>query len=114
MNQLLYDRSSGNLRASRFARAVISQRIHSFQLAPKLRFNGGETEILPNDAGLTTQSEEDTKLWAHQAGVNALAIDIDNRLLISGAADSSIKLWDLQDHSTGFKHTFRPAGTIAR
>lgn len=114
MNQLLSDRASGNARASKFTRAVKTQRIHSFQLAPRIRFNGGEREIISNDASLSTQSEENAKLWAHQAGVNALDIDIDNRLLISGGADSSIKIWDLQQHTTGFKHTFGPTGSIAR
>lgn len=115
MNQLLFDRSSGNVRASKFTRAVLSQRIHSFQLAPGIRFNGGEKEVQPADAGLSAQSAEDaTKIWAHQAGVNALAIDIDNSLLISGGADSSIKLWHLQDHTTGFKHIFKPAGIAPR
>ncbi|MCJ1308869.1 hypothetical protein MMC25_002524 [Agyrium rufum] len=38
------------------------------------------------------------QVWAHRAGVNALAIDrFEGRYLISGGADSSILCWDLEN-----------------
>src|SRR5271170_1597353 len=46
----------------------------------------------------TTDSVTDQEeLIAHKAGVNVLAIDCnDARFLISGGADSTIRLWDLE------------------
>ena len=80
MNQLLFDRSTGNLDPQAFARLHTSALLHATQLTPKLRFNGGETEAVasgratsvPTVASIDTW---ETKIWAHQAGVNALALD---------------------------------------
>ena len=47
--------------------------------------------------------------------MNALAVDgIDGRYLVSGGADSSIKLWDLEENSQGSAHTFRPIATVGK
>lgn len=85
MNQLLFDRSTGNLSPQAFSRIQTSQRLHAIQPAPRLRFNGGEKEHVPeNEAGEGIETgeggPEESKLWAHQSGVNALAIDIENRM----------------------------------
>ena len=89
MNQLLFDRSTGNLGPQAFARIQTSQRIHSIQPGPRLRFNGGEKEavLVDDDEDQASQSRAplqekntESKIWAHQSGVNSLAIDIDNRL----------------------------------
>lgn len=90
MNQLLFDRSTGNLGQRAFARIQTSQLVHSIEPAPRLRFNGGEKEALVDDdddqdtlsqavAG-STGDATDSKIWAHQSGVNALAIDIENKM----------------------------------
>ena len=89
MNQLLFDRSTGGLGPQAFARIQTSQRIHSIQPAPRLRFNGGEKEavLVDDDESQAVLSSApsvgdiaEPKTWAHQSGVNSLAIDIDNRL----------------------------------
>ena len=89
MNHLLFDRSTGNLGPQAFARIQTSQRIHSIQPAPRLRFNGGEKEAVfdDDDEDQASQSRpapalerSEPKIWAHQSGVNSLALDIDNRL----------------------------------
>ena len=83
MNQLLFDRSTGSLSPQTFARIHTSQLIPTIQPAPKLRFDGGEKETAPTNAaenGASQESvEEVEKIWAHQAGVNALSIDIDGK-----------------------------------
>lgn len=114
MNQLLFDRSTGSLPLQAFARAHTTQRIHAFQLAPRLRFNSGDTAILSEQDNPETADTPTSKIWAHQSGVNALALDIDSRILVSGGADSSIKLWDLQQHTTGFGHVLEPIGSLAK
>lgn len=134
MNQLLFDRLTGDLGPQAFGRIQTSQLLHAIQPAPRLRFDGGEQELVPSTApgNLDPQkSEAERKLWSHQAGVNALSIDIDGRMyctrwllhrgalltqisLVSGGADSSIKLWDLEQISPGAVHIFRPTGMVAR
>ena len=84
MNQLLFDRSTGTIGPQAFARLQTTQRIHAIQLAPELRFDGGEKETVP--ANFAENGESQTgldvaeKIWAHQAGVNALSLDIDQRM----------------------------------
>ena len=109
MNQLLFDRSTGALSPQAFARIQTSRRVHEIQPA-RLRFDGGEREALPNrskspagsgsqtslrpreshaessslvreNAAFLAPAEElEKSIWAHQAGVNALSLDIENRL----------------------------------
>jgi len=134
MNQLLFDRSSGNLSPETFARIQTSTLVRAIQPGPRLRFNGGEKAAsLENDADNTVDSQvessAETRIWAHQAGANALALDIESRMymdqassiynadansLISGGADSSIKVWDLEECTTGSKYVFKPIGEVPR
>ncbi len=85
MNQLIFDRSTGNLSPPAFAQAHTSQRIYSIQPAHKARFNGGEKEVVPVDDTAPGASSRpivwtDSRTWAHQSGVNALGIDIENQV----------------------------------
>ncbi|ESZ95999.1 hypothetical protein SBOR_3619 [Sclerotinia borealis F-4128] len=115
MNQLIFDRSTGNLDPNAFARIQTTQLIHAISPAPKLQFNGGETPpTIAADA--EARDYEPAKLWAHQTGVNALSIDrFEGKILLSGGADASIKVWDLDQIPTGAsKYTFRPTGIVPR
>lgn len=116
MNQLLLDRSTGQRSPQNFARIQTTRLIHAIQPFPGLRFDGGEKEVVIQDgeAGETGPEPGESKIWAHQAGVNALALDIDNRILLSGGLDSSIRLWNLDDCPTGSKHIFKPTAAISR
>lgn len=90
MNQLLFDRSTGILGPHAFARLQSSQLLHAIQPAPSLVFDGGEKEVAPSASPGTSTTENldpqegegelAEKSWTHQAGVNALAIDIDGRM----------------------------------
>lgn len=86
MNQLLFDRSTGNLSPQAFARVQTSKLIHAIQPAPRLRFNGGEKETVSSRSAESESSQASVevaeKTWAHQAGVNALSLDIDNRMCV--------------------------------
>ena len=80
MNQLLFDRSTGNLDPQAFARLHTSALLHALQLAPKLRFKGGDKEAVSNNRAGSAPIAPPTinhekKTWAHQAGVNALALE---------------------------------------
>jgi DNA excision repair protein ERCC-8 len=87
MNQLLFDRSNGNLSPQTFARIQVAGLVRAIQPAARLRFNGGEKEApLDDDTGERVGSQAEpsaeAKLWAHQAGVNALALDIESRMYV--------------------------------
>jgi len=116
MNQLLFDRSTGNLGPRDFARLYTSQLVERIQLAPKLRFDGGEKEYIASRDGVGAAGslKSEPKQWAHQAGVNAIDIDIDDSILVSGGADSSIKLWSLENIPNGGVHTLQPTAAVSR
>ncbi|KAG0645034.1 DNA excision repair ckn1 [Hyphodiscus hymeniophilus] len=118
MNQLLYDRSAGSLSPQAFALVQTAQRLHAVQPSPRLLFDGGEKEEAPVNSDGTGKLRETAdlaeKIWAHQAGVNSLSLDIENRLLISGGADTSIKIWDLGECPNGAVHTFKPTATVPK
>lgn len=90
MNQLLFERSSGNIGPNVFARIQTSSLLRSFSAAPRLRFDGGEREPSAGQGGSAAASVRGTvpdgdssgpALWAHQAGVSALALErFDGRL----------------------------------
>jgi hypothetical protein len=85
MNQLLFDRSIGNLGPQIFARIQTSVLFRAVSPAPNLLFNGGEKEASLDDdvgdgVGSQAEASAKTRIWAHQAGVNALALDIEGRM----------------------------------
>lgn len=84
MNHFLLDRSTGTLGPHSFARLQSSQLLHAIQPAAGILFNGGEKEAVPApvvDEDTTSEhGEVREKIWAHKAGVNALAVDIEGKL----------------------------------
>ncbi|KAI9744001.1 MAG: hypothetical protein M1818_002735 [Claussenomyces sp. TS43310] len=111
MNQLLFDRSTGSLGPPTFARLQSSSLLHAVQHAPNICF--GEAIQAP---GGEQDSERGLKTWAHQAGVNALVVDrFEGRLLLSGGADSGIKIWDLECLTpTSGTQVLKPSGAVTR
>ncbi|KAI1800590.1 WD40 repeat-like protein [Daldinia bambusicola] len=117
MNQFLFERSIGSLGPNVFARLQTTQLLHSFRPAPEFRFNGGERgTAIRNDEEGSIAPDPTSTLWAHQAGVNALALDrFDGRILVSGGLDASIKIWDLEQCGNPSKaHTYAPIAKISR
>ncbi|KAH7326073.1 WD40-repeat-containing domain protein [Stachybotrys elegans] len=107
-------REVGDLDQPSFARTITTDLVRSFAPAPHHRFNGGRG----SSSGSSSIVDEDRphSLRAHGPGVSALALEkFDGRLLLSGGADGSIKIWDLEScvnpHAA---HTFTPVATIAR
>ncbi|KAI1381028.1 WD40 repeat-like protein [Hypoxylon crocopeplum] len=117
MNQLIFERSTGNVGPNVFARLQTTQLLNSFRPAPRFRFDGGErgTAVRDDGDGAVTPDASST-LWAHQAGVNALALErFDGRILVSGGLDASIKLWDLEQCANPSKaYTYTPVAKIPR
>ncbi|KAG9247381.1 WD40-repeat-containing domain protein [Calycina marina] len=122
MNQLLFDRATGSLDPQSFARVQTASLIHATQLSMKIRFDGSEKETTVSSQNSSVHSETQidegkAKIWAHQLGVNALTIEkFNGKILISGGADSSIKLWDLEQipHNTKATLPLRPYAAVPR
>ncbi|KAI5927460.1 WD40-repeat-containing domain protein [Camillea tinctor] len=118
MNELLFERSSGNTGPNVFARWQTTQLLKSFRPAPQFRFDGGErgTAVADGEASSGPSGSSSSSIWAHQAGVSALSLErFDGRILISGASDASIKLWDLEEcGSPSQPHVFKPVASIVR
>ncbi|KAJ6790007.1 hypothetical protein PWT90_03796 [Aphanocladium album] len=118
MQTRLLARETGDLEPQEFARSLASDLIRTFAPAPQHRFNG---EILTSQAapgGVPSFAVEERahNIRAHGAGVSALEVEkFDGRLMISGGADGSIKIWDLENAPSPHAiHTFKPAMSIAR
>ncbi|KAK4237471.1 hypothetical protein C8A03DRAFT_34588 [Achaetomium macrosporum] len=124
MNSLLLERSLGHLGPNAFARIQTTALLSSFSAAPRFRFDGGERAAgQPSSSALShagaSGHEGDTvraSLWAHQAGVSALALErFDGRILISGGSDATIKIWDLEQCPNPWQsHTYRPVAVVPR
>jgi DNA excision repair protein ERCC-8 len=79
MNPLLFERSTGKLGPNEFARIQSTSLLRSFSAAPRFRFDGGEydtssTASAASDSG-GGDGIERASIWAHQAGVSALALE---------------------------------------
>ena len=70
MNPLLFERSSGSLGPNGFARIQTASLLGSFAAALRFRFDGGERAVSGSGDEASRAS-----LWAHQAGVSALALE---------------------------------------
>lgn len=77
MNQLLFERSTGSVGPNVFARLQTTKLLTSFRAAPQFRFDGGErgTAIHQDEVGASGEQTLRSGRWAHQAGVNTLAVD---------------------------------------
>jgi DNA excision repair protein ERCC-8 len=115
MNELLFERSTGNLGPHAFARLQTTRLVRSFRPTPHLRFDSGETGVSGNVSD-DDSSDPPISLWAHQSGMNALALErFDGRVLVSGGSDATIRIWDLEQAPSPHElHTYRPVAQIAR
>lgn len=88
MNQLLFERSTGNVGCNTFERIHTHELLASFRAAPHLRFDGGERgtaihrDSIAEASGPTQPHRRNAvapatpqHIWAHQAGVNSLALE---------------------------------------
>lgn len=88
MNQLLFERATGGLGANTFAKLETVRLLRSFRPAPRFRFDGGEKGAAVNNGEGSSSSanpndDQKSNMWAHQAGVNALALErFDGRMCV--------------------------------
>lgn len=113
MNSQLLGCALGTAGPEALRQVELSRRLDAIQAAPDVRFDG-------RDQAGHGQSESDrlseTDVHAHQAGASSIAIDrFEGRYLISGGADASIKLWDLEQSETPSNdYLNRPSGVIKK
>lgn len=115
MQSRLLAREVGDLPCRDLSQITASQLLRSFEPAPQHRFNG-EVKLPQNDQQTALDEDRPHRLRAHGAGVSSLALEkFDGRILVSGGADGSIKLWDLESCPGPYEiHTFRPISSISR
>ncbi|KAI9814888.1 MAG: hypothetical protein M1832_005616 [Thelocarpon impressellum] len=115
MNDALHLRALGIVPPRTLARHFTSSLLHALQPAPGVRFSSALT---PADGSATRaeDGEEEVAVKAHGSGVNALVVDrFEGRWMISGGADASIFLWDLERapvSGKGILHS--PVGAVAK
>ncbi|OAL38453.1 hypothetical protein AYO20_02102 [Fonsecaea nubica] len=100
MNRLRLDRCLGTVSSAAFRRSHTESLIHSLGHQKNITFAWARTDLEPQQDEASSISGGGLPPYiAHQAGVNCLSIDEnEGRYLFSGGADSSIRLWDLEEH----------------
>lgn len=111
MTSNLFGRALGNLSPQVLQRTETSRLLLALQEAPSTRFDGTGVPVQEQDSGLRTEERKEEAAWAHRAGVNCLTIDrFEGRYMLSGGADSSIILWDLESVQNTVKRCiYKPA-----
>ncbi|KAI9794855.1 MAG: hypothetical protein M1816_002983 [Peltula sp. TS41687] len=116
MSSHLFDRALGSTTPHAFSVAYTTKLVHALQLAPNVQFDGRDEQ--QQQQPQTTQRGGGV-VWAHRDGVNSVVADhFEGRLLLSGGADPSILLWDLdvfeKPQSGHHGSTYRPVGSESR
>ncbi|KAE8150904.1 WD repeat protein [Aspergillus avenaceus] len=112
MNSYLLNRTLGSISPHDFHVAQTSRLIHLLEPAPGIRFSSrNEVESRSAvDVNLNADAHP-----AHRAGVNVLAMDhYEGRYMVSGGADPSIHLWDLETRGAELHHTHRSIASVTK
>ncbi|KAL6716498.1 hypothetical protein ACLMJK_006065 [Lecanora helva] len=116
MTSNLLGRALGVISSQALQRSETSNLLHALQAAPGIKLDGNDGPIPTPDSKSATNNEGETTVWAHKAGVNCLTIDrFEGRYLLTGGADSSILLWDLESASNTLSQcTYRPLARTSK
>jgi DNA excision repair protein ERCC-8 len=120
MNHLLLSRRLGTTGPQTFQRLQYERLLQNVAPEPSIHFNAKVTSNSNRDplseASPRAGSSIRTGWTAHDGGVNVLAIDDQTgRYLISGGADASIRLWDLEhNHSNKSSYIYHPIAASTR
>jgi len=113
MNAFHLGRRLGDITAPSFQRYYLRQRMESLEHDASTAFDSRpQAQIDENPTSLQPAI-------AHKAGTNCIAIDQTvGRFLISGGADTSIRLWDLEsqskDNNDDCGKTYRPLSSVSK
>lgn len=108
MPEKLLTRSTGAISAHSFRHVESSRLLHCVQLSPETHFDSNDNNFNATGVGNDRTDTHDIAPahWAHRSGVNCLTVDrFEGRYMLSGGADSSIFLWDLETTAFGREKT---------
>lgn len=111
MTSNLFGRALGIVSPQALQKAEMSRLLHALQAAPGIRFEGSDGPEQETGSESDDAEREEKVVWAHRAGVNCITIDrFEGRYMLSGGAESSINLWDLESVENTIKRcVHRPA-----
>lgn len=114
MNSYLLARELGTVSTKALQQAETHRLLLALQAAPDIRFDG--TDATTSAASQSHGGQGTEAVWAHRAGLNCITVDkFEGRYMLSGGADSTIKLWDLESAENTLKRfTYRPAGAVRK
>ncbi|KAL1989139.1 hypothetical protein VTN96DRAFT_3686 [Rasamsonia emersonii] len=114
MNSFLLNRAQGTISPSAFHVAQTSRLVQLLEPAPGIRFTSHKPVpgvIKSEDDGPNSTPVDE--VFAHKAGVNVLAIDQhEGRYMVSGGADPSIRLWDLESRGSELEHLHESVASV--
>ncbi|PLB33724.1 WD repeat protein [Aspergillus candidus] len=111
MNAYLLNRTIGSVAPSSFQVAQTTSLVHNLEPAPGIRFSHHRSD----QGGDQTPEDDPDHILAHRSGTNVLAIDhYEGRFMVSGGADPSIHLWDLETRGSEQHHVHRPVASVDR
>ncbi|EGE02109.1 DNA excision repair protein ERCC-8 [Trichophyton equinum CBS 127.97] len=123
MNSYILNRSQGSIHPFQFHFAQCTRLVHGLAAAPGIRFSAGKQHESHPGAADIAEGTPDIRhsdfdfddIWAHKAGVNVLAIDqYEKRYMVSGGADTSIHLWDLEGRGTELNYLHQPVASVSK
>ncbi|KAL2863850.1 WD repeat protein [Aspergillus lucknowensis] len=114
MNSYLLNRALGSITPSSFHLAQTKRLVHNLEPAPGIRFSSSRVQPTSHgEAGTPTPIEDG--VLAHSAGANVLAVDqYEGRFMVSGGADPSIYLWDLEARGSELSYVYTPVSSITK
>jgi len=114
MNSYLLYRSLGEIGHHELRHFQLHRQIFAIQ-ASDARFSGSSTSKQASGPSDGSQQFMNEHVIAHNGGVNAITIDpFEGRYLLSGGADSTISIWDLEASRPGIPELYEPLGTVLR
>ncbi len=126
MNQLLLSRRLGLVDPNALKRAQYQRLLYAVTPEESIKFGIQRTHGsvsahgLPGSSAQREQTVDEARVTggnavAHSGGVNVLAVDAQTgKYLISGGADSAVRLWNLEDYDPDEFYAFRSAASILR
>ncbi|KAJ5222306.1 uncharacterized protein N7469_008546 [Penicillium citrinum] len=118
MNSYLLNRALGSVAPNAFHTAQTERLVHYLEPAPGIRFSSrkaARSDVSQDDTALSSELDPTEQLFAHRSGVNCLAIDqFEGRYMVSGGADPSIHLWDLESRGSELEHIHRACASVSK
>ncbi|PGH27026.1 hypothetical protein AJ80_01211 [Polytolypa hystricis UAMH7299] len=120
MNSYILNRCQGSINPAEFHIAQKTRLVHCLEPAQGIRFSSYHASSASEQASSKLGGDREdyngvTEVWAHKAGVNVLATDpYEKRYMLSGGADASIHLWDLESRNSELNHVHKSTASVTK